>query len=344
MPNIIQTRGAVCTFVAAFLLATSGAATAQSGPTVYQDNYISVRAKIAEAGIQPVHIGDALSLYIEVVFDARQVQIENLDDDVFQRAFAGTPNIRLYEAGVIDTQTDSADQVRVMGHWRLQILDCPADMGNCPGNKSYELPTMTISYQLTDTAGSSADVRSARFRPWPGTIAVAAAIAVMPQAGTEISDILPGGAFAEPEPAGNAASITALLLTAGTLLFALGFIATMRPQHSERVGIRPHRIDTRWENALVRLRDDSLVDAEWSDLLRRCLTWYCVDELGRNPYTWLGAAASDAADQETSAARDFFLDVLHEESTERDKRGEYLNKLLELTGQNGSRSAAEPSA
>ena len=71
-------------------------------------------------------------------------------------------------------------------------------------------------------------------------------------------------------------------------------------------------------------------DDEWSDLLRRCVTWYCMDELGRNPYAWLGAAAGGA--DTPAAAREFFLDVLQQESIDPSRRADYLDRLLGVTG------------
>jgi len=335
-------RALVIVCAAIHLLPAAAPAFAQSAPTVYEDEYVTVRAGIVEAGRQPVHPGDAVSLVIDVVFDARQVQIENLGDELFQRAFAGSPSMRLYAPGVSETANEPGERVRVRGQWRLQILDCPADMPSCPGAKAYELPIMTISYQLAGGAAGGTDSRSARFRPWPGTLAVASAIAVMPTAGTELTDVLPGGAFAPPEPVAQASAASTLLLAAGALLFATGFFATLRQRHPQRMPVRHHHNDTRWEHAFARLRDDSVPDDEWSDLLRRCLTWYCIDELGRNPYSWLGAAASDAARSAAgaSATRDFFLDVLRQENIAREERSAYLDRLQRLTGHVGGPAAA----
>lgn len=321
----------------AMLLTAGTAAAPVSVPSVYQNEYIEVRAGIVETGMQPVHVGDALSLLVDIEFDAGQVQVENLNDDVFERAFAGVPGIRLYAPAVIDTVRLAQDRVRVSGQWRLQILDCPADLPSCPGAKSYELPVMTVAYRLIAHSGSAADSRSARFRPWPGTIAVAPAIAVMPQPGTKLADVLPGGAYAEPEPVTAPASASSLLLLAGAALFVTGFFATLRRQHPERAAIRPQHADARWRHALTGLGDAALRDEEWSDLLRRCITWYCMDELGRNPYAWLGAAASDAGDQTGSAMRSFFIDVLGQEGIDRDRRSEYLDRLQQLTNQTSSR-------
>lgn len=345
MAKLLKSQATGYALILAALFSTAGiaanaAASGDAGlrhavPTVYQDEYVTIRAGISETGTQPVHLGDALTLIIDIAFDARQVQVENLSEDVFQRAFAGIPSVRLYRPVQIETQSEAAGRVRVTGRWLMQILDCPDTTASCPGNKAYELPVMTVSYQLTGSEGTAGDSRSARFRPWPGSINVAASIAGEPGPGTQITDVLPGGAYAQPLSIPNVTSASSLLLVAGALLLATGYLASLQKHHPAHVTARPHAASTRWEHALVGLRDESLRDDEWSDRLRRCLTWYCVDELGYNPYAWLGAAASDSAagDQSQAQWREFFIDVLQQHGIEPARRDEYLDKLMQLTGQ-----------
>jgi hypothetical protein len=68
-----------------------------------------------------------------------------------------------------------------------------------------------------------------------------------------------------------------------------------------------------------------------------------VDELGRNPYAWLGATASDAASgiDSPSALQEFFLDVLHQESIDPSRRADYLDRLLGVTGRERDVATAE---
>jgi hypothetical protein len=345
MAKLLKSRSTGSALILAALFSTAGiaanaAASGDAGlrhavPTVYQDEYVTIRAGISETGTQPIHLGDALTLIIDIAFDARQVQVENLSEDVFQRAFAGIPSVRLYRPAQIETQSEAADRVRVTGRWLMQILDCPDTTASCPGNKAYELPVMTLSYQLTGSEGTAGDSRSARFRPWPGSINLAASIAAELSPGTQIADVLPGGAYAQPLSIPNVTSASSLLLVAGALLLATGYLASLQKHHPAHVTARPHAASTRWEHALVGLRDESLRDDEWSDRLRRCLTWYCVDELGYNPYAWLGAAASDSAagDQSQAQWREFFIDVLQQHGIEPARRDEYLDRLMQLTGQ-----------
>ena len=326
--------------VIGFLLVTACVSAQASTPIVYEDEYVTVRAGLLESGNRAVHLGDPLSLIINVVFDAQQVQIENLDDAVFQRAFSEMPSIRLHAPTTVTTNKESGDRVQVTGYWRLQVLACPNELTSCPGPRSYELPVMTVAYQLIDDAGGSTDGRAARFRPWPGKIDVAPAVAVAPKPGETITDILPGGAYDSPQPVAELAPARSTLLAAGVLLLATGFLASKRELRP--LAIRSHDRDSRWEHTLVRLKEDAMADDEWSDLLRRCVTWYCMDELGQNPYAWLGATASDVASSADtpSALREFFLDVLHQETIEQDRRADYLDRLLGVTGR--ERDAVAP--
>ncbi len=311
-------------------LAAAGVSSKESVPIVYEDNYVTVHAGLPESGTRAMHLGDPLSLVIDVVFDARQIQIESLDDDVFRRAFSGMPSIRLYAPAVVTTRKESGDRVRVTSYWRLQVLGCPDELTSCPGSRSYELPVMTVAYQLIDDAGNTADGRAARFRPWPGKIDVAPAIAVVPESGTTLTDILPGGAYDSPQPVAELAPARSILFAAGALLLLAGFLASERERRPQPLAARSHHSNSRWEQTLARLEDDTMPDDEWSDLLRRCVTWYCMDELGRNPYAWLGAAAGGA--DTPAGAREFFLDVLQQESIDPSRRADYLDRLLGVTG------------
>ena len=308
-----------------------GIGVAQSVPIVYEDAYVTVHAGIVESGMQAVHIGDPLSLIVDVTFDADIVQVENLNDDVFQRAFGGMPGVRLYAPATTAMLEVGKREVRISTQWTLQFIDCPVDMTICPGSKLYELPVMTIAYQLTSDTGGSPDSRSARFRPWPGSLAIASALAVTPAAGVDLAEVLPGGAFDDPQPVAELAPSRSLLLLAGAILFAIGFVANGRARRPQSLALRAHDSGRRWEQAIVELRDDSMPDNEWSDLLRRSLTWYCMDELDMNPYEWIGSAASDAATNPAPEARALFLDVLQQHSIEPQGRSKYVSRLLDLT-------------
>lgn len=333
---------AIRIFVIALSLLVACNNAVASAPIVYEDEYIAVRAGLPSAGSEAVHIGDPLSLIVDIVFDPDRIQVENIDDEFFQRAFSATPDIRLYAPGTISTRKESPDQVRVTAEWRLHVLDCPADLTSCPGSRTYELPVMSIGYQLASSSGNSADSRAARFRPWPGTISIASAIALTPDSDTTLTDVMPGGAYDKLQPVSPLAPARFVLLGLGALILLAGFFANPGANRPRTLLSRSHDADSRWEQSIKALQNDTLSDEEWSDLLRRCITWYCVDELGRNPYAWLGARAGDAAARSdaTAGARDYFVDVLHQQSIEPTRRVDYLDRLIALTGYASNANAA----
>lgn len=311
-------------------LATASVCAKEPVPVVYEDDFLTLRAGLPELGATAVHLGDSLSLVIDVVFDARQVRIENIDDDVFHRAFSATPSIRLNAPTIVTTRQESGDRVRLTSYWRLQVLDCPDELTSCPGSRSYELPVITVAYQLIDDAGGTADGRAARFRPWPGKIDVASAIAVRPEPGMTIADILPGGAYDRPLAVAELAPARSTLIVAGALLLLAGFLGNARQRQHQPLAARSLESNSRWEQALDRLKNDAMPDDEWCDLLRRCVTWYCMDELGQNPFAWLDKAIG-GGDAQTGAS-EFFLDILQQESIDTGRRADYLNRLLRVTG------------
>lgn len=328
--------------VISYLLLPASVSAQTSTPIVYEDEYVTVRAGLLESGTTAVHLGDPLTLIINVAFDAQQVQIENLDDAVFQRIFSAMPAIRQLASSTVTTNKESADRVQLTGHWRLQVVTCPDQLTSCPGLRSYELPMMTIAYQLIDDAGGRTDGRAARFRPWPGKIDVATAVTVIAEPGATITDSLPGGAYDKPQAVAEFAPARFALLAAGVLLLVVGYFSSTHDRRPGSLTIRSHDHDSRWQHTLVSLKEDTLADDAWSDLLRRCVTWYCIDELSLNPYSWLGATASDVANSTDTASelRDFFLDVLHQETIAEDRRAGFLDGLMRVTGRERDTSMA----
>ncbi len=326
----MSTGIAIRTVLIALSLLTGQVGAAELVPIVYEDDYVTVHAGLSESGSSAVHLGDPLSLVITVVFDAGQVQVENLDDKIFQRAFSDSPSIQLHSSATVTTEQDSDGRVRATGKWRLQVLGCPDDLVTCPGFRSYELPIMSVAYQLVGDAGTSADGRAARFRPWPGRIDVAPAVAIVPESGATINDILPGGAYDSQQPLGEIAPSRLLLFVAATILLLTAFFARARGHRPQTRTSRPIDSNSRWEQTLVRLSNDALSDAEFSDLLRRSITWYCLDELGQNPYTWLGESVDLA--NTPPGVHELFMDVLQQQAIGPGRRTHYRDLLFSATG------------
>jgi hypothetical protein len=321
------------TALAVFLIWASAPVVAAL-PAVYGDAHVVVHAAVVEAGSEPMHIGDSLTLAVEIAFDREQVQVEAPDSDWFQRAFSSLPGVRLYRSDPMTRMTDAAGHARLAMRWHFQIVDCPAPMANCPGLKAYDLPVMTIAYRVSGGAAGTEAARSARFTPWPGTITLVPAIAFEAGDEADLAAVLPGGAWPEPKHTGGAAAAGPVLLATGGLLLAGGFVVGKHRRRRPRAAPRRHQPVSRFERAAVRLQQSDLSDEEWSDLLRRCVTWFCVDELSLNPLDWLREDASHATrdDGRTAACRALFLDVLAETGVERGRRDAYLERFHAVTG------------
>ena len=314
----------------ALLLVSVAASARESVPVVYEDNYITVRAGISDAGKRPLHLGDALLLFIAVEFDAGSVQVESLDDAWFQRSLASVSPMRLHGSGSSSTGQTPDGRVQLSAYRQLQILGCPESSPPCPGSRAYDLPLMTIAYQLGGN-GSTPDSRSARFRPWPGILSLSSAVAIQPGAGVRPGDALHGAAYAEPLPVAAPGRSKTPLLFAGIALLVAGVAAGRRGHSSQPIVVRKSTNHSRWQVALERLADDNIGDDEWSDLFRRALTWYCTDVLGSNPNTWIaGATNGTAGGPDMGPARNLFLDVLQEERIGQERREEFRSRLEEL--------------
>ena len=83
----------------------------------------------------------------------------------------------------------------------------------------------------------------------------------------------------------------------------------------------------RWQQQLQNLQEaDSADDARYLDALRRCLVWYCNDELQLDPFVWLDLAETgddpdDNAGDDRSHAdlRSLFIDLLHNRAGQGDE-------------------------
>lgn len=292
---------------------------AQAVPAVYRDEYVSIHAGVAEVGSRPIHLGDAASFIVELEFDADRVRVEALDSDFFQRAFAGQGAIRLYAQPAITRRHLDGGRAVIRAAWPFQILGCPDGAASCPGDKKYDLPIVSVSYQIVDEAGNPVNDKSVRFRPWPGSVTVSRALAN--PAGDDFQTHFPGGAHPEPLDIEyrNGGSIAAVI--AGILLVVAGFGGALSTQKS-----RPHAGHSpapanRWQHALSALESGPMPDDRWADLLRRCASWYCLDELGRNPHVPHGSEFDR-----------FFADVVEQESIDAGRRGEYLSRFMRLAG------------
>jgi hypothetical protein len=272
--------------------------------------------------LRPVHLGDAISFVINVAFEPAQVRVQTLDDEFFKRAFAGPGNLQLYARPTVTQTSESDGRVRIRVVWPFQILGCPEQLPTCPGNKHYELPVVSVSYQLIGDSGEVVNDKSARFRPWPGKITLTPTLAIQNGQGGEFGEFFPGGAHAEPLPIDGSPGAGTVAMLAGILLVVVGLNRRRSGDGTSRPSPEPASNANRWQQALAGLQNQDLPDDQWADLLRRCASWYCIDELGRNPHTPLA----------TEFDR-FFADLLNEASISAGSRSDFLGRFLNITGE-----------
>jgi hypothetical protein len=326
-----------------YFVVQGGAHAMESVPVVYQDEYVTIRSGVLEVERGPIHLGDPLSLLVEVEFDNSRVRIEKLDGELFKRNWAGEKGIELYAAPVVSRRGGDDGRTVTRGLFRFQILDCPKDLAACPGPKSYNLPNFPLGYRIVDDAGNVLNNMSARFRPWPGVLNVTPALPVSREGVQDFSTYFPGGAWPPVLALDGHASAGLWIAAAGGLglIVSFGFLP-LKTRAPRRIAVY-HGPARRWEKALSALHEDSLGDDEWADLLRRCVTWYCLDELGRNPYAWLhdGRLPETAAAPVIETLRLFFLDVLKRESVRHGEREPLLGEFRKIAGEAGTTGIRE---
>lgn len=298
--------------VAALLLVSLPVSAAEFAAEVYRDDSMTIQAGLQGSSSQVVHFGDALVLIIALSYDADKVSFQELDATLFTSAWPVANGAQL-----IDWQTQRGvnrelGQETIYVTYRFQILGCPdADTPTCPGDRSYVLPEFVLDVE--DLIGGDDSARSIRFRPWPETLRVSTTLQ-----NDEDDQLLPFKAYfpagGYPEPMVGEAGLRQSFVTAGISLALLIGGLLMWPFRS-RTQEKTVVDQPRWQQQL-QILDETLSedDVRYADTLRRCLVWYCNDELRLDPFVWLDLAESGDASgdgQNNVALRSLFIDLLH---------------------------------
>jgi hypothetical protein len=288
------------------------AAAAELAAEVYRDDSITIRAGLQGSSSQVVHFGDVLVLIIAVSYDPDSVVVQELDAAFFTAAWPASNGARLVDWRVRREAKSKSQPERVYATYRFQILGCPGDdTPTCPGDRVYALPEFVLSYEDLNASGDSA--RLVRFRPWPRRLTVSTTL----QSDEEnqllpFETYFPAGGF--PDPMAGEDRIRKSFVTAGITLALLMGGLIMWPFRSRTQG-KTAADKPRWQQQLQVVRDADIADdARFLDAMRRCLVWYCNDELQLDPFVWLDLAESgDASDDDRTHAdlRSLFIDLLH---------------------------------
>ncbi|MBT8100540.1 MAG: hypothetical protein KJO82_12355 [Gammaproteobacteria bacterium] len=285
-------------------------------PEVFRNDALSVQAGLANGNSQLVHFGDVLTLSVVVNYDPALIAVANIDATIFTSAWSSSPGVTLAGWSQHHERNDTGRNV-VRTVFDFQVLACPDEAApTCPGDRVYRFPQFEINYE--DLAAEGDRSHAVRFTPWPEILRVASTM----QRDAEgqlysFETYFPAGGY--PEPMRGRDGTRSAVITAGVALAALTGGLLMWP-------FRKHGMDApgadlpRWEQQLNHVREyDDVDNARFVDALRRCLVWYCNDELGIDPFVWLDLAepgndepvGSDTAGNHADL-RQLFVELLHD--------------------------------
>jgi len=319
------------------MLYSASVAALEYVPEVYKDEYITIRSGVMESGNQPINLGDLLTLVIEIDFRSNEVLVENLSEDIFRRNWGSEKGLVLISPPDVDLRNNADGTTTLRGLYPFEILGCPGEMISCAGPKMYPLPVVSMGYQIIDASGVVVNNKSVRFNAWPGILTVVPVLPVHHEGLAEFETYFPDGGYSGSLGYTDRYSGGLWTALAGGLLILSSFAPMLFTAKT------PRRLDTsrksgkRWESVLGILQDEtrSLTDEEWSDLIRRCAVWYCLDEYAFNPYNWLSFpdTGTTSVPQEF---RQYFIDVLNEESVDKARRAGLVQRFRQIAGLNGN--------
>lgn len=313
-----------------FFALSSLAAPHTPSTEVYQDEHVTIHAAVAGVEGQILHFGDVLTLVMEVVPHSSGLELREPDGDDFTDAWPESATIHLLDhwTSVDSASGRTAEVTRVV--YDFQILACPDGEALCRGTRRYEFPELTLRYQAIDEAGEVIGKQVVQFRPWPEGLMISSALPLgKNDALFPFTTYFPAGAYPDGLP-GKQGHI-ALGLIAGGIVASLGGVLLLPLKFGMRSRLRVKPIP-RWQHLLEQLQAGEVEgDQRFFDTLRRCLVWYCVDELAVDPFAWLertDEASGEAADEKLSAYRSLFLDLLHHRHEQREALLEQLSDLV----------------
>lgn len=291
---------------------------------VYRDQNAVVSAGISGSGGQIVHLGDVLSLVVTVSWNRENVNLEEPDERFFTDAWPEDGPVVLLKT-IVARRTDGGEfSNELQTVFRFQITGCPGEELTCPGDREYLLPTFTLNYR-TDTAEEPVAVQ---FRPQPERVT---AMTTIPRDDEgqlySFLNYFPTGAY--PNPVTVLAQTNAPLIAFG--IASTSFFGAMlmwsffyRRKNSLAVKEAP-----RWQSLLHSLPDEEGENTgRLADDLRRCLVWYCSDELNVDTFDWLSPSGPGQQEPAHPELRMLFLDMLQNPAEQTEHLRSRLTTLL----------------
>ncbi len=319
------------------IAAATGAAAADGyAPEVFRGDAITVQAGLQSSSSQVVHFGDMLVLTVIVSYDPARVAMTEPEPAFFTRAWPEANGVALADWRLEHGSAADPERKRIDARIGFQVLGCPDDtVPTCPGNRNYLLPEFELEYRALDTEHDAA--QSIRFRPWPETLTIVTTLEH-----DEEGQLLPFEAYfpigGYPDPLTGKDSSRAAVVTAGVTLAVLTGGLLMWPFRT-RTREKSVADVPRWQRQFDALRDVDAGDRSYLDALRRCLVWYCNDELELDAFLWLDLAEpgeeleyQTADDRRHAELRALFVELLHNPAGQ---GAELRTRLGALIGQAG---------
>lgn len=258
-------------------------------PEVYRDEFVTIKSGFKDHVPPALQFGDTVELIVAIKFDPDSVIVSAPDETFFVEAWPDGSGPALKKWHVRDLERGPNGEAVLSAQFQFQFLGCPDGEQTCAGNRTFLLPDFSLRYRLSDPANGNADGRIATFRIAPDRLTVVTAIEVDDEGELRpFNHYFPAGGYPKPAAAADQRSIW-LLITAVSLTFLTGasYMWFFRKQ-----GSRDVPADTpRWQSLLTELeKSDDKTSPLFADNLRRCLVWFCYDELQVDAFEWLDLA------------------------------------------------------
>lgn len=291
---------------------------------------------VADGGADDVvRFGDELVLELAIAYDPDAVLVADPGEALFSTAWTPAEGVYLKGYTAVNESADAPRSAVLRLKYRFQVLGCPdTSSPTCPGDREYALPPFVLAWVERESGAA----RSARFRLQQRTLTVTTLIERDAENQLFPFEVyFPNGAY--PEPLAGRDGTRGALLAAGLAIAILTGGILMWPFRTRRDEAAADAVP-RWKKKLDELRRaEPGDDARYLDALRRCLVWYCNDELEVDAFVWLdlaerGDEVRDAVEDDVSFAklRDLFIELLHNPAG---KGPELRSRLESLIAQGG---------
>ena len=324
----------LCVAAASLALASAAWAVDDFAPEVFRNDLITIHAGLAVDSSQVVHFGDVLSMLVTIAWDPDAVAVPEPDAGFFASAWPESEGIVLADFRLRQGTAPGPRKNRLHARYDFQVLGCPDEQATCPGDTVYPLPEFELEIRQRSAADAEAATELVRFRPWPELLTV---VSTMTRDAENqlypFETYFPTGGY--PNPLTGRDGTRASVLTAGIALAILIGGLFMWPFRSRAQRGSATEMP-RWQKLLQDLRDDDGEnEGRFLDSLRRCLVWYCNDELAIDPFVWLDLAEpgdDTHEDEDHVELRAVFVELLHSPTG---RSNELMKKLDDLIGQGG---------